>query len=333
MASPRPGVPLCETAHLVGAMEPIKEPRKSLPLATDSAPSILAESRSFPITDRSARLVEGFARSPRGCTALRKPTRRGERRRNDRHQASGRVSDRPPGAARREKIPRGNRAPVEPFAGSPIPLDANIRMSSPAHAPPPGDDPAIIAAARTGQGAAWRALLERYQIPLHTYARELLHHDTAALDLVQDTFIAAHRHLPGLRDDSRFGAWLFGIAHQKIILHWRRADREEPLDADALDATPDELAPGPRDGLLRSEQAAALLDLVDELPPPQRAVLLLHFIEDFPLETIAEITAAPLGTVKSRLFHARRALRERLDAPDSAHPAAPAAAIVRPRPA
>ena len=143
---------------------------------------------------------------------------------------------------------------------------------------------------------------------------------------MQDTFTAAHRHLPALRDDARFGSWLFGIAHQKILQHWRRAGREEPLDADALAATPDDDAPDPRDGILRSEQGAALLALVDELPPPQRAVLVLHLLEDFPLEAIAEITGAPLGTVKSRLFHARRALRERLSAPATS-PSDPVAAL------
>ena len=194
----------------------------------------------------------------------------------------------------------------------------------------PSDPAAHVASARAGEAAAWGPLLSRYQLPLFTYVQELLRHETAALDLVQETFIAAHRHLGSLREDARFGSWLFGIAHQKIIQHWRRSGREEPLDADALAATPDDTAPDPRDGLLRSEQASALLALVDELPPPQRAVLVLHLVEDFPLEAIAEITAAPLGTVKSRLFHARRALRERLSSAVPANSADPAAALVRP---
>lgn len=203
-------------------------------------------------------------------------------------------------------------------------------------APTSDDSPAFaahVASARAGDATAWGPLLARYQLPLFTYAQDLLRHETAALDLVQDTFVAAHRHLGSLRDDARFGSWIFGIAHQKIIQHWRRYGREQPLDADALAATPDDDAPDPRDGLLRSEQAAALLALVDELPPPQRAVLLLHFLEDFPLEAIAEITAVPLGTVKSRLFHARRALRERLAAAsDNIRSADPATAIAQPRP-
>jgi RNA polymerase sigma-70 factor (ECF subfamily) len=192
-----------------------------------------------------------------------------------------------------------------------------------------------LAAARAGHPAAWAELLQRYQLPLYTYAQELLRHETAALDLVQDTFVAAHRHLPSLRENARFGSWLFGIAHQKIVQHWRRSGRQEPLDTCALAATPDEDTPDPRDGILRAEQGAALLALVDELPAPQRAVLVLHLLEDFSLHEIVAITGTPLGTVKSRLHHARRALRERLlhpVAPTALHAVATLARPVSPRP-
>ena len=128
---------------------------------------------------------------------------------------------------------------------------------------------------------------------------------------MQATFVRAVRHIGTLRDDARFGSWLFGIAHQLCVQHWRRAGREQPL-GDLLDDTPDESAPDPRDLVVRAEQGEALLALVDELPPPQRAVLVLHVLEEFSLDEIAAITGAPLGTVKSRLHHAKRVLRQRL---------------------
>jgi len=53
--------------------------------------------------------------------------------------------------------------------------------------------------------------------------------------------------------------------------------------------------------------------LLNKLPPPQRSVLLLHFIEDFSLEEIAEITGAQLGTVKSRMHYAKKALKKLLE--------------------
>ena len=65
--------------------------------------------------------------------------------------------------------------------------------------------------------------------------------------------------------------------------------------------------------MIRQEQEAELMNLISQLPLPQRAVLLLHFVEDFSLEEIARITETPLGTVKSRLHYAKCALRKLLE--------------------
>ena len=166
-----------------------------------------------------------------------------------------------------------------------------------------------VAQARSGDAAAWDALFRRYQLPLYAYVFELVHEEQASLEVVQETFIAAVRHLDGLREDAKFGSWLFGIAHQKCIQRWRKRAREEML-RDELLAADAELDSGPDDLLLRREQEDRFMKLLEQLPLPQRSVLLLHFIEEFSLEEIAGITGVPLGTVKSRMHHARRALRE-----------------------
>ena len=166
--------------------------------------------------------------------------------------------------------------------------------------------------AREGKPEAWDALFRRYQLPLYVYVFELVRHEQTSLDIVQETFIAAARHIGGLRDDAKFGSWLFGIAHQKCIQRWRRQGREEIL-LEEISEVPDELETSPEDLLIRREQEAEFMNLLNRLPPPQRAVLLLHFIEDFPLEEIARITKAQLGTVKSRLHYAKRALRKLLE--------------------
>ncbi len=162
--------------------------------------------------------------------------------------------------------------------------------------------------ARAGDSAAWDALFHRYQLPLYVYVFELVHDEQTSLDVVQETFIAAARHISGLRDDSKFGSWLFGIAHQKCLQRWRKENRETEL-FDELSDTAVEFETSPDDLLVRREQEAAFMNLLEQLPPPQRAVLLLHFVEDFSLAEIAEITGAQLGTVKSRLHYAKRALR------------------------
>lgn len=166
--------------------------------------------------------------------------------------------------------------------------------------------------ARAGEPAAWDALFCRYQLPLYVYVFELVHDEQASLDIVQETFINAARHIGGLREDDKFGGWLFGIAHQKCVQRWRKQTREGNLLEEVGAALPESEA-GPDDLLIRQEQEEAFMRLLNQLPPPQRSVLLLHFVEDFSVEQIAEITGAAPGTVKSRLHYAKKALRELLE--------------------
>jgi RNA polymerase sigma-70 factor, ECF subfamily len=165
-----------------------------------------------------------------------------------------------------------------------------------------------VAQARAGAAAAWRVLFRRYQLPLYAYVHELVRHEQTSLDLVQASFVRAARHLGSLRDDAKFGSWLFGIAHQQCLQHFRQAGREF-VSSDLLDEQPGD-DPGPDQMLLRAEQAAEFRALLAQLPPAHRAVLVLYFIEDFSLEDIARVTDAPLGTVKSRLHHAKRTLKK-----------------------
>jgi RNA polymerase sigma-70 factor, ECF subfamily len=171
----------------------------------------------------------------------------------------------------------------------------------------------LVREARAGDPGAWDRLFKRYQLPLYTYAYELVRDEQTSQDIVQETFISACRHLGTLRDDARFGSWLFGIAHQKCAQQWRRRGRE-PLVAgeEVLDDVAGEEA-DPAELLVRQEQEGEFLRLLDRLPAPQRSVLLLHFIEDFSIDEIATIAGVPPGTVKSRLYHAKRALRRHLE--------------------
>jgi RNA polymerase sigma-70 factor (ECF subfamily) len=169
-----------------------------------------------------------------------------------------------------------------------------------------------VADARAGDADAWKTLFRRYRLPLYVYVFELLRDEQASLDLVQETFISAFRHIASLRDDEKFGGWLFSIAHQQCIQQWRRQGRDAELREELL---PDLEAgsPDPLDVLLRAEQEAEFMKLLEKLPLSQRSALLLHYIEDFSLEEIARITETQVGTVKSRLHYAKRALRKLLE--------------------
>jgi RNA polymerase sigma-70 factor (ECF subfamily) len=161
--------------------------------------------------------------------------------------------------------------------------------------------------ARVGEPAAWDTLFRRYQLPLYVYIFELTRAEQPSLDLVQETFIAAVKHIGNLRDDAKFGSWLFGIAHQKVIQFWRK--RKEILLEEIPDA-PDEPENQPDNLLICDEQKIEFMKLLEQLPLPQRSVLLLHFVEDFSLEEIARITGTQIGTVKSRLHYAKKSLRK-----------------------
>ena len=165
--------------------------------------------------------------------------------------------------------------------------------------------------ARAGEPAAWEVIFRRYQLPLYVYVFELTRHEQESLDIVQETFIAAIRHIGSLREDAKMGSWLFGIAHQK----WRQRGRKRTeVLFDEIPEAPDELEESPDDLLIRREQEAEFMNLLKQLPPPQHSVLLLHFIEDFPLEEIARITETQIGTVKSRLHYAKKSLRKLVEA-------------------
>src|SRR5579883_2272947 len=129
-----------------------------------------------------------------------------------------------------------------------------------------------VAAARAGNADAWGILLARYRLPLYAYVFELVHQEQTSLDIVQETFINAARHIGSLRQDEKFGSWLFNIAHQKCIQHWRRTHPAEvSIDPEGEDL--EDYDPGPRERLIRKEQEAEFMRLLDQLAVPHRAVL------------------------------------------------------------
>lgn len=197
---------------------------------------------------------------------------------------------------------------IELFEASGIPP---VRMPTAADSSLP-----LVQAARQHNTHAWNHLIKRHERPLYVYVAELIGNEGQALDVVQETLESAVRHVGSLRDDAKFASWLFGIAHQKCIQHWRRKRRSDAVFSDLGD-DPGPCPEGvevedPFSLLVKRESELAFLACVDRLPEPQRAVVLLRVLEEFSLQEIADITGAALGTVKSRLHHATRALREAL---------------------
>lgn len=169
----------------------------------------------------------------------------------------------------------------------------------------------MVRAARRGDADAWDALFRAHQLPLYVFVIKMIRNETTALDLVQETFIAATRYLGSLKSDERFVSWLFSIARQKCAGHWRRHKDVEPLpEPEDVEAT-EEQQPG--DWLVAAEQESLLHEQIEKLPEPHREVIVLFFLEEFSIEEIAEITDSKPGTIKSRLHYAKKSLRQMLE--------------------
>lgn len=165
-------------------------------------------------------------------------------------------------------------------------------------------DDYLVLESQAGSREAFARLAARWTPKLLAFAGRTLGSTEAARDVVQDTWEATMRGLRRLDDPARFGAWIYAIAGRKCadVLRnkYRGARLREVLPEEARgEANPD----------ARLDLAAAL----KRLPPEQRIAVSLYFGEDMSVADIAAITGVPAGTVKSRLFAARRALRTALE--------------------
>lgn len=133
-------------------------------------------------------------------------------------------------------------------------------------------------------------------------------------DMMQEVFIVVHNRLHTFDPATRMTTWLFGIARRVVAGHRRKAHHHrEHLAED--DAHPDarDLGASPEEALSEREGERRLEALLDELDVEKRAVFVMYEIEEMPGEEIAEIMGIPVGTVYSRLFAARKAVRKALE--------------------
>ncbi|MGE0435314.1 MAG: RNA polymerase sigma factor [Planctomycetota bacterium] len=167
----------------------------------------------------------------------------------------------------------------------------------------------------TASSAAFERLVARWHDRLWHHARRLTNRADAASDVSQESWLAIARGIGRLDDVAAFRGWALRIVTHKAADWIRREQRQRRLRAEVAAATPDPAThthahthdttpPGGGAGL----QAA-----LGALSAGHRAVVSLFYVENLPVEEIATILDVPAGTVKSRLFHARRLLRDALE--------------------
>jgi RNA polymerase sigma-70 factor, ECF subfamily len=174
-------------------------------------------------------------------------------------------------------------------------------------------DPDAVLVQRTLRGdlGAFESLVERHREVVFRVAARIVGRDNAD-DVSQDAFLRAFHRLGRFRGDASFRAWLLQITHNAAVDHLSRR-RAEPVDAaDGDDGHENEVARLPAERLESRERIARLESKLRGLSPEGRVALILRDIEGLTYDEIASVTGAPLGTVKVRLFRARRDLIEML---------------------
>lgn len=170
--------------------------------------------------------------------------------------------------------------------------------------------------------AAFEQLVARYQNKIMAYAARMLNDHDEAEDVAQEAFIKAYRSLDSFRGASSFSTWLYRIATNLCIDRARKRKRspqqayslDEPYDKEEERGGRDvpDLSAEPSKNVEREELRRQVRTTVAEMPEKLRAVLVMCDIQGMAYEDIAKTLGCPIGTVKSRLFHARADLARRL---------------------
>ncbi|MDR3633762.1 MAG: sigma-70 family RNA polymerase sigma factor [Isosphaeraceae bacterium] len=159
-----------------------------------------------------------------------------------------------------------------------------------------------------GWPEAFEELIREMERPLLYYLAKLLRDDERALDVLQEIWLRAFRTIRRLEDPRRLRPWLYRIAHGLVVDRIRQDDARERAEQ-ARAVTSDAAA---EEDEFEAEDAAAIHCALDALDARHREVLILHFLEAMPLADIAAVIGLPVGTVKSRVFYGKKALRETL---------------------
>jgi RNA polymerase sigma-70 factor, ECF subfamily len=168
----------------------------------------------------------------------------------------------------------------------------------------------LVVRCQTGEAAALAELIARYGPRLRFYLRKMTS-ESVADDLLQDVWIDVFAKISRLNDPESFAAWVYRIARDRAYRELRRRRISTvAVDERVIDAATVVEDDEPRWSAEDVEQLRAALD---ELPIAQREVLLLQFVEQMTYEQIAAVVGCPVGTVRSRIHHAKRVLRVALE--------------------
>ena len=165
-------------------------------------------------------------------------------------------------------------------------------------------DELLVVRCQLGEPEAFDDLIARWHGPLWQYIRRMSGRHDEAQDILQDVWLRVLRGIAQVRDGSRLRGWLFGITRRVLMDRLRRQYAIPP----SSDVNTSDLAAEP-EASDREPSFEALDVAIEGLPLIERETLTLFYLRDLSLAEIADALDIPVGTVKSRLFRARRMAR------------------------
>ena len=174
--------------------------------------------------------------------------------------------------------------------------------------PEPAELDALVKSSQQGDRAAFAELFRRHRGDVARLVYRMLGPSADAEDVVQEVFLQVHKSLGEFRGQAKFTTWLHRVT-VNVVLMARRAAKSRPSFSGEpeVDREADH-SPLPDEDAARSQRLSAFRRLLDRLPEKKRTVFILHEIEGRSPAEIAEVVDAPVLTVRTRLFYARREL-------------------------
>ncbi len=222
----------------------------------------------------------------------------------------------------RTTIAATTAAPAAPATGTPKDRQADAVSFADAR------DLALLSAHRAGDPTALAELLESYQGRLFSVCLRMVNSPDTAADLTQEAMVKIIQGIDAFAGRSKLSTWMIRVTMNVCLTHRRRMrlrnhvsidlppagfSRDEAGSTTIASSLICENEPDARGSLESRESRQRLYRAMDALEPHQRAILILRDVQDLDYRQIAEILEIPQGTVKSRLFRARTALRNQIE--------------------
>ena len=168
------------------------------------------------------------------------------------------------------------------------------------------DGSTLVARCREGDPDAFRELFRAHREDVARLVHRMMGARADVEDLVQEVFLQVHRSIGEFRGDARFSTWLYRLTVNVVLMHRRAAKSRPHFVGEDAASPPKDPRLLPDDQVARGRRIAAFYRVLDRLSEKKRAVFVLHEVEGMSAAEVAEVVGAPVLTVRTRLFYARR---------------------------